>query len=68
MSDFYCTFGYGHPFFPGYVRITAEDHHRAREVMVYHYGRKWCTSYSSKEFIHSLDDIERDHIDDTEKN
>ena len=65
MSDFYCTFGCGQPHAPGYVRITAPDHHKARELMFEKYGRVWCTSYSSLDDMGASDRIERDHLETT---
>ena len=62
MPDFFCTFGFGQPNSPGYVRITAPDHNTARDAMTKKYGRNWCTSYSSLKQVHAFDQLERDHI------
>ena len=65
MPDFYCTFGCGQELHPGYVKITAKDHYKARELMFEKYGREWCTSYSKISFLSNFDRIERDHIIET---
>lgn len=62
LTDFYITFGYGHPGHPGYVRISAPDHHTARQMMFDKYGDKWMTSYRQLSDVHPFDRIERDHL------
>ena len=55
MTDFYFSFGFGQPHFPGYARITADNMATARAIMHINHQRKWCTGHDRFEDLHPDD-------------
>ena len=66
--DFYCTFGTGHPGFPGYCIVSAEGETDneleadASRNMRAVFGGRWCRMYWTFEELHELDRVFRDRI------
>ena len=50
MNTYYFTFGCGSRFHDKYIRITASDWEKAREIMFEQFGNKWAFQYDEEKF------------------
>ena len=53
-NNWYFTFGCGMKHANCYVKITASDYGRARQLMFEHYGKKWAFQYPEEEYDEAI--------------
>jgi hypothetical protein len=57
MNKYIFTFGVGQTNSGRYQIIFAEDYEAARNIMIKHYGRRWCMGYDEEQWVEIVADM-----------